>query len=162
MDTAAMQVEETPVVSDADIVVAASSVIVPRRASIKKEVVPEADRKLPSLDDEMQRRGKRMMGVLLGTLQAPKSSRHSTLTPEQTQKKQQVDERLRQKLAEERAILEKTMEEEAQRRREAHLERERLERDRLEAKWTEHRALLQNPPFKRTETKPSLFWSPAM
>ncbi len=118
------------------------------------------DEKRTVVDVEEQKRGKRMMGVLLGTLSKFKEESSDPVL----QKQRQIQTKLAERLQGERTILLETIERERQERIEqAELEREKWdEQCRTEIEETARQRRINLANFLVTSTAPPLFYLPAV
>lgn len=107
-----------------------------------------------ALNPEDKARGRRMLGLMIGTLTTPSAP---------NARQREVEERLAQRLAAEKEALTKEMEMEAEKRRQENEERrkewEQGELDRLETGWERQKSDLAG--FMLTESEPRLYWRPS-
>lgn len=120
----------------------------------EKDAVTETTPSRRTLNAEDRARGRRMLGLMMGTL---------TGTPAPNARQRQVEERLAQRLAAEKEELARQMEAEADKKRQEVEERRREweqgEQSRLEGVW--RRGEADRAAFQLTETEPRLYWSPS-
>jgi len=113
------------------------------------------------MDEESKKRGRRMMGVLMGTLSQFKKSDAADSTGI---RQRQIQTKLLEKLAEERALLAEQVERERVERRGAAqaLEAKHMEESVAEMQRVRQEIDVAQRCFLRTKTGPSLFYLPAV
>ncbi|KAI9259447.1 pinin/SDK/memA/ protein conserved region-domain-containing protein [Phascolomyces articulosus] len=161
-----------------------SSIVVPSQttnSSARKRSIDQDNTSKPSNDDattsseagtqeckkprlamnaDSKRRGQRMFGVLLGTLNKFKDdTKHKT---DAEKKREEIDSKLHEKLVNEKKELEETMQADKERRdREATLLKKREERvveEKREATYIQQKESLAN--YIKTKTEPRLLYRP--
>ncbi|KAH8555389.1 pinin/SDK/memA/ protein conserved region-domain-containing protein [Umbelopsis sp. PMI_123] len=160
-------VQAAQTVVNSSIVVPASTDSSPQRKRQSDEQVDQTDKKevgkRPRLDmsQDGQRRGKRMFGVLMGTLNKFKTETSNKSTAEK--QREEIDNKLKEKLERERSELadkvKKDKEEHFKRIKEQKRQSERAITHKMELANAKHRVHLSN--FIKTMAEPQLLYRPA-
>lgn len=121
----------------------------------------EASTTTKKMDEESKKRGKRMMGVLMGTLSQFKKSDAADSTGI---RQRQIQRKLLEKLAEERVLLAEQVERERKERREAAqaLKAKHMEESSAAMQRVRQEGEAAQRCFLRTAAGPSLFYLPAV
>lgn len=142
-----------------DIVAAAAAATAAAATAASASAAP-AKRAVPS-DAEAKQRGKRMMGILVGTLSRIQSDSSQISTKDQ--RRIELEDKLAAKLAEEKTLMAAQLAAEQEERRQRVEEVRKQREERLMNLWTEKWRMqkIQEAGFLMTETKPCLAWLPA-
>ncbi|KAG2187421.1 hypothetical protein INT44_005109 [Umbelopsis vinacea] len=166
-DTTSEDVQATQTVVNSSIVVPASTDAAPHRKRQNDEDLDQTDQKeigkRPRLDmsQDGQRRGKRMFGVLMGTLNKFKTDTSNKTTAEKH--REEIETKLKEKLERERSELavkvKKDKEEHFERIQERKRQSQREITQKMELTNAKHKVHLSN--FIKTRTEPQLLFRPA-